>query len=286
MAGYVPAPVIALVDLAFLPAVALGIAPPLWQGKQKINRIFVPLLLAMALANLLVHLQALGIADTANRGADMMLLLVVFLVVLIAGRVVPFFTQAVVPGYQAKRVPWVENTSVASLILFILVQLIYPVPLLIGLLALVIAATQVIRVAGWHDRRIWRIPILWVLYTGIAWIIVGFVLLALSTQGLVGANLAKHALAVGGVGVLTLGMMSRVALGHTGRPLQPVRIVDWSFGLLNLAALVRVFGPLIMPDRYTLWVHLSGGLWAISFLVFCFVYLPILFKPRADGKPG
>jgi len=285
-AGYVPAPVIALVDLAFLPAVALGIGPPLWQGKQKINRIFVPLLLAMALANGLVHLQALGIADTANRGADMMLLLVVFLVVLIAGRVVPFFTQAVVPGYQAKRVPWVENTSVASLILFILVQLIYPMPLLIGLLALVIAATQIIRVAGWHDLKIWQTPILWVLYTGIAWIIVGFVLLALSTQGLVGANLAKHALAVGGVGVLTLGMMSRVALGHTGRPLQPVRIVDWSFGLLNLAALVRVFGPLVMPDRYTLWVHLSGGLWAICFLVFCFVYLPILFKPRVDGKPG
>ena len=101
-----------------------------------------------------------------------------------------------------------------------------------------------------------------------------------------GANVAKHALGVGGVGVLTLGMMSRVALGHTGRPLQPVRIVEWSFGLLNLAALARVFGPLIMPDRYNLWVHLSGGLWVICFLVFCFVYLPILFKPRVDGKPG
>ena len=49
---------------------------------------------------------------------------------------------------------------------------------------------------------------------------------------------------------------------------------------------VGVFGPLVMPERYTLWIHLSGGLWAICFLVFCFVYLPILFKPRLDGKPG
>ena len=105
---------------------------------------------------------------------------------------------------------------------------------------------RTIRLGSFEWWRIWRIPILWVLYTGIAWIIVGFVLLALSTQGLVGANVAKHALGVGGVGVLTLGMMSRVALGHTGRPLQPVRIVEWSFGLLNLAALARVFGPLIM----------------------------------------
>ena len=284
--GYVPAPVIALLDLAFLPAVALGIAPPLWQGKQKVNRIFVPLLLAMALANLLVHLQSLGIADTAIQGADMMLLLVVFLVLLIAGRVVPFFTQAVIPGYKARRWAWVESVTVVSLIGLILAQLIYPMPLLTGPLALIVALTQVIRVMGWYDRKIWRTPILWVLYTGIAWMIVGFVMLALSTQGLVGPNLAKHALAVGGVGVLTLGMMSRVALGHTGRPLQPVRVVELSFVLLNLAALTRVFGPLIMPDRYNLWVHLSGGLWVICFLVFCFVYLPILLKPRVDGKPG
>ena len=118
------------------------------------------------------------------------------------------------------------------------------------------------------------------------WIVAGFVLLALSSLGVTGASPAKHALAVGGVGVLTLGMMSRVALGHTGRPLQPARVMEWTFGLLNLAAVVRVFGPLLLPAHFNLWVHLSGGLWVVCFLIFCVVYLPILFRPRIDGKPG
>ncbi len=283
---FVPGPIIALVDLAFLPAVALAIAPPLWQGKQKINRIFVPLLLSMALANLLVHLQSLGITQTANQGADAMLLLVVFLVILIAGRVVPFFTQAVIPGYQATRRSWVETASVISLLVLILGQLVFPHPYLIGVVALIVAATQIVRTVGWYHQKIWTVPILWVLYTGMFWIVVGFVLLASAAMGLAGANLAKHALAVGGVGILTLGMMSRVALGHTGRPLEPVRPVEWAFGLLNLATVARVFGPMLLPEKYTLWVHLSGGIWMLCFLIFSVVYLPILFQPRVDGKPG
>ncbi len=92
--GILPDAVIAITDLLFLPAVALAIRPALWQGKQKINRIFVPLLLVMAVANLLVHLQALGLSDSAAGGSDMMLYLVIFLIMMIGGRVVPFFTQA------------------------------------------------------------------------------------------------------------------------------------------------------------------------------------------------
>jgi uncharacterized protein involved in response to NO len=91
---------------------------------------------------------------------------------------------------------------------------------------------------------------------------------------------------VGGIGVLTLGMMSRVALGHSGRPIEPVRSIAIAFILLNLAAATRVFGPLLPVGNYTFWVHLSGGLWIICFLLFCWIYLPILSKPRIDGKPG
>ena len=286
LAGLLPAWLVALADLAFLPALALAIAPALWRGSQKVNRIFVPLLLLMALANLLVHLQALGVAGSATRGMDMMLFMVVFLVALLGGRVMPFFTQAVIPGFKATRRQWLEYTTMGAFAVLIGLQLFASPPLLTGLVALLLALTQTLRVAGWHHPGVWRIPILWVLYTGILWLIAGLLLLALSSFGLLGSNLAKHALGVGGIGILTLGMMARVSLGHSGRPIEPARSIAIAFILLNVAAALRVFGPLLPFGAYTFWVHLAGGIWIICFLLFCRVYLPILSRPRIDGKPG
>jgi len=286
LGGAIPGMAIALVDLAFLPALALAIRPALWQGQMKINRIFVPLLFVMAIANLLTHLQFLGISNTYSRGTDAMLYLIILLIIFIGGRVMPFFTEAVLPDAKVKRNQPVEMTSAGALVALVLVQMIYPSPWLSGPLAALVAITQIIRVIGWHDRRVWGIPILWVLYTGMLWIILGFTLKALSASGMVSPTLATHALTVGGIGVLTLGMMCRVSLGHTGRPMQLLRIIEICFILLNLAAAIRVVAPMLMPMQYQLWVHLSGGIWTLCFIMFCFVYLPMLMKPRVDGKQG
>jgi uncharacterized protein involved in response to NO len=282
----VPSALIALVDLSFLPAVALAIQPALWQGQQKVNRIFVPLLLVMAIANLLVHLQALGYTDTAAQGTDMMLYLVVFLVLLLGGRVIPFFTEAVVPGHKSKRWPALEIAAMGIMIALVVVQPIYPAPWLTGLIATAAALIQLVRLSGWHSPQVWKTPILWVLYSALIWIVIGLALTGLAGAGLVVPSLAKHALTVGGIGTLTLGMMARVALGHTGRPIAPVRLIEFSFILINIATALRVFGPMILAEKYNLWVHISGGLWIISFLLFTIVYLPMLMKPRADGKEG
>ncbi len=282
----VPAGFIALVDMSFLPAVALAIRPALWKGQQKVNRVFVLVLLVMAVANLLVHLQSLGLSDTASRGTDMMLFMVVLLVVLLGGRVIPFCTEAVLPGTRARRWPAVEMGIMAVLVAMILLQPLYPAPWLTGLLAILAAILQAVRVAGWHQTGVWRIPILWVLYSALLWIIVGLLLLGLAAFGLILPSLAKHALTVGGIGILTLGMMARVSLGHTGRPIQPVRMIEFSFILLNLAALLRVFGPMLFMEKYNMWVHMSGGLWVIAFLIFIVVHLPMLTAPRVDGKAG
>ena len=286
LGGIIPGMVIALVDLAFLPAVALAIKPALWQGQMKINRIFVPLLLVMAIANLLTHLQFLGLANTYSRGTDAMLYMIILVIVFIGGRVMPFFTEAVLPDAKVKRNQPVEMTAAGALVALVLVQMAFPHPWLTGTLAAVIAITQIIRVIGWHDRRVWGIPILWVLYTGMLWIITGFTLKALAAAGMVSTTLATHSLTVGGIGVLTLGMMCRVSLGHTGRPMQLLRLIEISFILLNLAAAIRVLAPLIMPGQYQLWIQLSGGIWVLCFAIFCYVYLPMLVKPRVDGKPG
>ncbi|MES9858846.1 MAG: NnrS family protein [Sedimenticola sp.] len=284
--GILPDAVIAITDLLFLPAVALAIRPALWQGKQKINRIFVPLLLVMAVANLLVHLQALGLSDSAAGGSDMMLYLVIFLIMMIGGRVVPFFTQAVIPGHKAITRQPLEIIAIISLGALVLIQPLYPEPWLIALLAAISAGTQLARLIGWHHLQVWRTPILWVLYSGFCWIIIGLALTTAASAGMVPANIAKHALTVGGVGVLTLGMITRVSLGHTGRPIQPGKLMEIAFILLNLAALCRVFGPLLLPHLYTLWLDVSGGLWVLCFVTFSAIYLPILWRPRTDGTPG
>ena len=282
----IPGMAIALVDLAFLPALAMAIQPALWQGKMKINRIFVPLLLVMAIANLLTHLQFLGVANTYSRGTDAMMYMIILLIVFIGGRVMPFFTESALPDAKVKRNQPVEMASAGTLVALVLTQMIYPTPWLSGPLALLVAITQILRVIGWHDRRVWGIPILWVLYTGMLWIILGFTLKALAAAGMLSTTLATHALTVGGIGVLTLGMICRVALGHTGRPMQPASSIKLSFILLNIGAAIRVLAPIFMPEQYQLWVHLSGGIWVLCFIIFCIVYIPMLVKPRADGKEG
>jgi uncharacterized protein involved in response to NO len=286
MGEMIPGIVIAMVDLAFLPALALAIKPALWQGKMKLNRIFVPLLLIMAIANLLMHLQFMGISNTYIRGADSMMYMIILIIVFISGRVMPFFAETALPDAEIKRNQMVETTSVMALGALILAQIIYPKPWLIALLATSVAITQIVRLIGWHDRRIWGIPILWVLYTGMFWITIGFILKAMAAAGMVNTNLATHALTVGGIGVLTLGMMSRVTLGHTGRPMQPPTSNVISYILLNIGAVLRVLAPILMPERYQLWIHLSGGIWILCFLLFSLTFVPMLVTPRVDGKEG
>jgi len=273
MPEMVPDMATAVIDLAFFPALALAIRPALWQGKQKVNRIFVPLLLLMALANLLVHLQALGVAQTAQRATDAMLYLTLLLITILAGRVMPFFTKAVLPDVEPKRWAWLEWISTLSMIGLIMLQLLYPQQTALSLLALVSAISLGLRVSGWHDLRIWHIPMLWILFLALLWIIIGLLLVALSHFAPALTNAATHALTIGGIGIMTLGMMPRVALGHTGRRLEPSRLTVLAFAILNLGTVVRVFGPLVLTQSYFFIIHLSGGLWILAFLLFCVVYL-------------
>jgi uncharacterized protein involved in response to NO len=286
VARWVPPPLVAAVDLAFLPLLGQALKGPLWSGPQRVNRIFVPILWLMAGANLLFHLQPLGIAETARRAEDAMLLLLVLLIALIGGRVIPFFAQSALPGFRARRFALAEQASLWVIGALALTLAVWPSPWAVAPLAVAAALSQALRLYGWHDRGIWSRPILWVLYSGFGWLVLGLVLLALAGSGLVPMSVARHALTVGGIGVVTLGMMARVSLGHTGRPMQPSRLVEGSFVALNLAAALRVFGPLLLPERQALWVDASGTLWALVFLVFLYHYLPILTRPRPDGQPG
>ncbi|MDD1641209.1 MAG: NnrS family protein, partial [Methylococcaceae bacterium] len=137
-----------------------------------------------------------------------------------------------------------------------------------------------------YVQRIWYVPLLWILYAGYGWIILGFVLTALSAYTLVLPSLALHAFTLGGIGVLTLGMMARVSLGHTGRALKVSNAMAIAFVLINLAALLRVLLPIALPSWYSIIIYGSTLSWLAAFSLFMFVYAPILTNPRIDGQEG
>jgi uncharacterized protein involved in response to NO len=282
-----PGSAIAAVDLAFLPAVAIALYPALLRGKNRVNLLFLPLLGGMAIANALVHVEALGLtSDTAGRGTLAMLDLVLLLVLVVSGRVIAFFTERGVAGSTPRNREWLEQVGFAAAIALAVADAAGAPPPVIGTLCAALAVQTTARAAGWHDRRVWRNPILWVLHAAVLWLALGFAMRAAASFGLVAPNVALHALTVGAIGVLTLGMMSRVTLGHTGRDMRAPRTMTVAFVLLNLAAFARGIAPALWPERYLVLVHSAAGLWILAFLLFLVAHAAMLWQPRVDGRPG
>jgi uncharacterized protein involved in response to NO len=282
-----PDVLIAAVDFAFLPALAYFVSKPLLKTGHFKNLIFTGLLLLMALGNALIHAQILGASETsAVFGLDLVVAIIVMMILVIAGRVFPFFTERGLSGVICIRNPALDIAAIAvSLAVFILLMLDVSGAIL-ALAAVAALVVNVVRVAGWYNPRVWFVPLLWVLYIGYGWVILGFGLVSLAAFQLVLPSLALHAFTVGGIGVLTLGMMARVALGHTGRAMKASNAMAIAFVLINLAALLRVLLPAILPAWYGGFVLVSTYSWLAAFSLFVFYYAPILVAPRVDGQPG
>ena len=146
---------------------------------------------------------------------------------------------------------------------------------------------NLIRLAGWHTSGIWQKPLLWSLFISYGFITVGFLLYGLAYAGWLTTFIPVHSFAVGGVGFITLSMMARVSLGHSGRNInEPSPMIVVAFVLLIAAAVTRVFLPIIFFEQYLLWIQASQVLWIMSFGLFLIVYFPVLVQPRVDGKAG
>lgn len=281
-----PGWLVAAADITFPLALAVSLWRPLWYGSNPMNRVFLPLLAGMSGAALLVHLDALGLLPGAAAVGDRLMLgLIIGLLLLVAGRVLPFFTRSAVAGAEPVTRPWVEQLTAGLWGLWVLAQSL-DAGLYIGLTALPLAAVQVLRLAGWHRPGVWPITILAVLYAGYLWLILGLVLSGLAGLGLVVPFAAMHALTVGAIGVFTIGMMSRITLGHTGRAMGASRPMVLAFWSINLAALVRVSGPILWPGGRDEWLLYSGVFWTLAFALFLWVHASMLWLPRADGRPG
>ncbi len=277
---------IAAIDLAFLPALAFALALPILRARQLHNYPFPIMLLALAAANALVHLETLGWSTTASLGLHLAVYVIVVMIVVMGGRVIPSFTDNKLRT-RARRWQSIEILAPVSSVVALLAALAAPASPVTALLAALAAAVHATRLAGWYTKQYWAVPLLWVLHLGYAWIAVGFALLAWSAAGMdAAAGSALHAFTAGGIGVLTLGMMARVSLGHSGRLLEPAPVMTWAFAAVNFAALVRVAAPLLFPHAYATAMAVAGLLWVGAFGLFAAIYAPILLRPRVDGKPG
>lgn len=284
-----PALPLALLDGAFLPAVAWAIGRSLWAVRQRNNY---PVLLLLSLLAACDGLALAGVVtdDAAwqRQAAFAALWLLAALMSMIGGRVIPFFTQRGL-GLAApvKPWPWLERLTLGLSMLAALASAtgfgVLPRPWLVPLFA-ALGACQALRLARWYSPGIWRVPLLWSLHLAFAWLVLAVSGAALWHAGLLdNGSLPLHALGVGAMGGLILGMLARVSLGHTGRPLQPPAAMGVAFAALNLAALARVFLPPLWPQG-ALW--LAGACWMLGFALFVGYYGRMLWTPRADGMPG
>jgi uncharacterized protein involved in response to NO len=277
----------AVVNAAFPIAVAIGIGVPLLRSGNRRNYFFVALLLALGLAELAVHLSRSGLLQWPARASlQVGLDIVLFIVAVMGGRVVPMFTNNGVPGARATRHPLVERLALGGVLLLLAADLAAAPVTVLAALAFCVAIAHAARLWLWQPWRTYRTPLVWVLHASYGWIVIYLALRALAAFDVIAAPLAVHALTIGAIGGMTIGMMTRTARGHTGRPLVADRYEIACYVLVQLAAAIRVFGGALLPDAYLWTVIGSGVCWSAAFALYAVRYWPVLSRPRLDGKPG
>ncbi|MCK5877313.1 MAG: NnrS family protein [Candidatus Marithrix sp.] len=285
----VPIIVVAISDNLFLLLLSIAIFWPFLKTKSWKNMIFVGVMLLFLASNIIFYLGIFGIINNGIiYGLYAGLYLILALILLMGRRVIPFFIEKGV-GYpvQLKNWSWVDKTNFGIFGLFAIADLLSPNSYLSVGLAGLSAILNSVRLFGWYTKGIWQKSLLWILYIAYIFIIFGLILKILVFSNGISVYLPIHAFAVGGVGMITVGMMARVSLGHTGRNIfAPPKQLWWIFVLLGCGAIVRVVLPLLDNSLYLLWITISQGLWIVAFSWFLYTYFLMLIYPRNDGHYG
>jgi uncharacterized protein involved in response to NO len=290
-AEYLPSPLVAGLDLAFLPALAAFVLPSLVRARDR-NTPLLAVVTGLWATNAVFY-WGLDHGDPALArhallvGIDIVLLLVT----VIGGRIIPAFTTAALKqrglASSVSVSPGMTPLAITAMLALIGVDLWRPEGAAAGAVALGAAVIQAMRLAQWGARRTLRMPIVWVLHLAYLWLPVGLALKALALLGsLAFAAFYLHALTVGAAATMIVAVMTRASLGHTGRPLFVSRPTVCAYWLLAAAVLVRVFGPAGFPLPYTELILVAASLWTSAFAILLIVYAPILLSPRADGEAG
>ncbi len=284
--AYLPEPMVAVLDMSLI-LMLLGLVLKALSARwSKRNVIFVPILLGLLGANLLVHLEQMGITeDTTAMGHILALNVILILIVIIGGRVVPAFTTNALRRQGEENLPQshplFDIASILSMVLIAVSDLIALDDDLRGAVTVFAVVANLLRIRNWQTTRTLSEPIVWIIHLAYVWLIAG---LALKAFALFNPDLsevtAMHALTVGAVGSMTIGIMTRAALGHTGRLIHASPVMVAAFAMMSLAALIRVASPALFPEFYNEAMLVSGLLWIALFFGLSWIFWPVLTRPR------
>lgn len=278
-----------LFDMLFVLCLIGSILYPIIKVKQWKQLGIIVNLALLAAANGCFYLGATGLIDQgAFIGIQGGLFLIVGLILFMGRRVIPFFIEVGV-GYPVKlfNSKWLDVAIILFYIVFLIAEVLIRNSWGVALTSLGLFVANSARLAGWHTKGIWKKPLLWSLFIAFIWINLGFLLLALNAFLNLSNIVVLHAFSVGGIGVVTLSMMARVTLGHTGRNVQtPPKAVAIALMVVVAGAVVRVIAPLVAGSHYVVWVAASQVLWIAAFSIFIATCFPMLVKPRTDGQFG
>ncbi|MEO8936332.1 MAG: NnrS family protein [Burkholderiaceae bacterium] len=277
----------AVLDLLLLPLVAATLINVLVRARNHRNLALAAILILLSLTNLCFHLAVLGtIAVSPMHALHAALALIVMIECVMAGRVLPAFTNSVTPGLNLKARPRLEQATLALTALALLSWVVDAPPWFAAGAFGLAAAAHLIRQWSWRPGVTRSRPILWILHAAYGWLPVGFALLAMAQIGWVSVSAGVHALAVGATGGLIIGMVTRTARGHTGRPLKASKAEVTAYALVMAAAVFRVVLPLLAPQWFVQSLLAAALAWSAAFGIYLVVYAPWLLSTRLDGKDG
>lgn len=285
--AHLPAITVAALDLLFLPALGILVVGGLLKGWSRRNLIFVPLIGGFIAAQGLYQLESLEIMDDGiARGHNLAVNMFALLIAIIGGRVVPAFTTNALRQRGFVKLPtnWPPLNAIGVFLVaaFTTAAFIAPDDTVTGWLAAAAAMANGIRLVGWRGLRTFGMPIVWVLHAGFAWLVVGLALKAYAIlDGSISSASATHAITAGAIGTMVLAIMSRAALGHTGRALVVSKWIVAAYVLVTIGTLTRIVIPAALPSFYSSGMLLAGLSWAGAFAIFVVTYFPILTGPRA-----
>ncbi len=234
--------------------------------------------------------QILNLRSNYTMGYELALFSIRFLIVVIAGRIIPFFTKRAIGLDPRWNLTLLDKINIVSVFLLIFEPFYkYDDPigkyffLTLTLLALIL---NIFRLVNWRLISSFKVQILFILYVAYLWLPIHFLLSLVNYFHWISdiGRASLHALSYGCMGIMILGVVHRVTLGHTGRVIQANTIAIIGYILAILGATVRVFGPLLYPSEYILWIKVSGLLWGVSFILMSIVIIPMLVSPRVEGK--
>ena len=289
LSGEIGAGLVSVLDLAFPLVFLTVVGREIIAGRNWRNLPVVTALGLLLLANLLVHLEATGMTTTAAVGNRLGVATLVMLISFVGGRIIPSFTRNwLVKQRPAGALPapfdGFDRAALGLTALALAIWVVAPEAAVAPWCDLAAGTALCVRLLRWQGVATWREPLLWSLHLAYAWLGVGILLLGLDAfVPWLPATAALHALTAGAIGTATLAVMTRVTLGHTGRPLIAGPGTVTVYGLVTLAALLRLFAPLA-GEQYVLVLSLAGVAWSAAFGLFAVLYFGPLTRPRPRSE--